>query len=99
LPGKRGDWGGIATDNRLFINAVFRILRTGALWRDLLPVYGDWKNTHRRFSRWRDNGIWATTRACASQKGAQHEDTAVDGRSELLSLKVPRLIALRLMNL
>jgi transposase len=58
LPGKRGDWGGIATDNRLFINAVFWILRTGAPWRDLPPDYGDWKNTHRRFIRWRDKGIW-----------------------------------------
>ncbi len=34
------------------------ILRTGAPWRDLPPSYGDWKNTHRRFCRWRDNGAW-----------------------------------------
>ena len=49
LPGRAGSWGGIARDNRLFINAVFWILRTGAPWRDLPPDYGDWKNTHRRF--------------------------------------------------
>ena len=24
--------------------------------RDLPPGYGDWKNTHRRFCRWRDKG-------------------------------------------
>lgn len=47
-----------AKDNRLFINAVFWILRTGAPWRDLPKDYGDWKNTHRRFCRWRDAGIW-----------------------------------------
>ena len=47
-----------AADNRLFINAVFWILRTGAPWRDLPPDYGHWKNTHRRFCRWRDKGIW-----------------------------------------
>ena len=41
-----------------FINAVFRIIRTGAPWRDLPPDYGDWKNTHRRYSRWRDRGVW-----------------------------------------
>jgi transposase len=58
LPGKKGDWGGIAKDNRSFINAVFWILRTGAPWRDLPPDYGDWKNTHRRFCRWRDSGVW-----------------------------------------
>ena len=26
---------------------------------DLPPDYGDWKNTHRRFCRWRDRGVWA----------------------------------------
>ncbi|PIZ32973.1 MAG: IS5/IS1182 family transposase, partial [Alphaproteobacteria bacterium CG_4_10_14_0_8_um_filter_37_21] len=58
LPGKKGSWGGVATNNRQFINAVFWILRTGAPWRDLPPDYGDWKNTHRRFCRWRDKGVW-----------------------------------------
>jgi len=48
----------VAQDNRLFINAVLWILRTGAPWRDLPPDYGDWKNTHRRFCRWRDKGSW-----------------------------------------
>ena len=58
LPGEVGQWGGIAEDNRRFINGVFWILRTGAPWRDLPPSYGDWKNTHRRFCRWRDKGVW-----------------------------------------
>ena len=58
LPGRKGGWGAVAKDNRLFINAIFWILRTGSPWRDLPPDYGDWKNTHRRFCRWRDRGIW-----------------------------------------
>ncbi len=58
LLGREGTWGGVARDNRLFINAVFWILRTGAPWRDLPPTYGDWKNTQRRFCRWRDKGMW-----------------------------------------
>ena len=58
LPCRAGSWGGVARNNRLFINAVFWILRTGAPWRDLPPSYGDWKNTHRRFCRWRDKGVW-----------------------------------------
>lgn len=58
LPGRKGMWGREAKDNRLFINAVLWILRTGSPWRDLPPDYGDWKNTHRRFCRWRDKGIW-----------------------------------------
>ena len=58
LPGRSGSWGGIARNNRLFINAVFWIMRTGAPWRDLPPDYDCWSNTHRRFIRWRDKGIW-----------------------------------------
>ena len=58
LLGRKGTWGGNARDNRLFINAVFWIFRTGAPWRDLPPDYGNWKNTHRRFCRWRDKRVW-----------------------------------------
>lgn len=59
LPGRKGSWGGVAKDNRQFINAVCWILRTGAPWRDLPPEYGHWKNVHRRFIRWRNKGVWA----------------------------------------
>ena len=41
-----------------FCQRSFWGLRTGAPWRDLPPEYGDWKNTHRRFCRWRDKGTW-----------------------------------------
>ena len=58
LPGQRGLWGGIAKDNRNFINAVFWILRTGAPWRDLPSSYGKWGTVHQRFCRWRNAGIW-----------------------------------------
>ena len=58
LPGRVGEWGGIAEDNRRFVNAVLWILRTGSPWRDLPPDFGGWKNTHRRFCRWRDRGVW-----------------------------------------
>ena len=56
LPGRKGATGRMAQDNRRFINAIFWILRTGVPWRDLPADYGDWENTHRLFSRWRDQG-------------------------------------------
>ena len=58
LPGRKGVWGGLGKDNRLFINAVFWILRTGAPWRDLPPDLGNWNTVQRRFCRWRDKGVW-----------------------------------------
>ena len=42
-----------------FWTRCFGICALGAPWRDLPPDYGDWKNTHRRFCRWRDRGVWA----------------------------------------
>ena len=54
--GEKGTRGGNARDTRQFINGVFWILRTGAPWRDLPEAYGNWKNVHRRFCRWRDKG-------------------------------------------
>ena len=58
--GQKGQWGGIADDNRRFINAVFWILRTGAPWRDLPSVYGNWNSTAKRFRRWVEKGMWET---------------------------------------
>ncbi len=40
------------------------MLRTGAPWPDLPGEYGDWKNTHRRFTRWRDKRVWEKLLEC-----------------------------------
>jgi len=58
LPGQAGQWGGVAEDNRKFVNAVFWILRTGAPWRDLPPSYGNWNSVAKRFRRWASEGVW-----------------------------------------
>jgi putative transposase len=58
LPGKVGDPGRTATDNRLFVNGVLWILRSGAHWCDLPERYGNWKTAHKRFSRWSKAGVW-----------------------------------------
>ena len=58
LPGKPGDRGVTAKDNRLFVEAVLWIARTGSPWRDLPPQLGDWHNVYTRFSRWGKSGVW-----------------------------------------
>jgi transposase len=58
LPGKAGDPGRRGADNRLFVNGVLWVLRSGAHWHDLPERYGKWKTVHTRFSRWAKAGIW-----------------------------------------
>ena len=58
LPGKVSDAGVTAKDNRLFIEAVLWIARTGSPWRDLDPALGNWHATYTRFSRWGKKGVW-----------------------------------------
>ena len=58
LPGKASDPGRTAADNRLFVNGVLWVLRSGAHWCDLPERYGRWKTLHKRFSRWSKAGVW-----------------------------------------
>jgi transposase len=58
LPGKASDVGVTAKDNRLFIEAVLWVARTGSPWRDLPKSFGPWNSAHKRFSRWSDRGVW-----------------------------------------
>jgi len=58
LPGKASDRGVTAKDNRLFVEAVLWVARTGSPWRDLPPQLGDWHNVYTRFSRWGKTGVW-----------------------------------------
>lgn len=58
MPGKPGDRGVTAADNRLFIEAVPWLLRTGAPWRDLPPEFGRWHTVYMRFARGQKSGVW-----------------------------------------
>ncbi len=58
LPGKAGDRGRTAKNNRLFVDGVLWVLRSGARWSDLPERYGKRKTAHTRFSRWAKAGVW-----------------------------------------
>ena len=58
LPGRVGSVGVTAANNRLFVDAVIHRYRAGIPWRDLPESFGDWNNTHRRWSRWAKSGVW-----------------------------------------
>jgi transposase len=39
------------------MDGIFRVLRTGAPWRDLLERYGLYTTAYNRFNRWSKAGI------------------------------------------
>lgn len=56
--GKPEDPGGTGADNRMFVEAVLWIVRTGSPWRDLPDVFGKWNSIFVRFNRWSEGGVW-----------------------------------------
>ena len=58
LPGRPGSVGVTARDNRIFVNAVLWVLRSGAHWKDLPAEYGNWESVHKRLPLWARAGLW-----------------------------------------
>jgi len=58
LPGKSTDCGVTAGNNRLFLEAVLWIARTGSPWRDLPIAFGHWHRVYVRYNRWAHKGHW-----------------------------------------
>ena len=58
LPGRPGGHGGVARDNRLFVNAVWFVAKTGIQWRDLPERFGKWDTAYHRFNEWCKKGVW-----------------------------------------
>ena len=58
VAGKKSDRGVTGKDNRLFVDAVLWIVRSGAPWRFLPKEFGNWNSVFVRFNRWAKAGIW-----------------------------------------
>ena len=58
LPGRESDPGRSGEDNRVFMNAVLWIAKTGAPWRDLPERFGNWNSVFQRYNRWCKRGVW-----------------------------------------
>lgn len=56
--GKSSDRGRSGTNNRLFLEAVLWIARTGSPWRDLPPEFGKWNTIFKRYRDWVKAGVF-----------------------------------------
>ena len=50
--GRPDQKGSTGRDNRMFVEGVLWIVRTGSPWRDLPAAFGEWNSVFRGFSRW-----------------------------------------------
>ncbi len=53
-------------DNRIMLNAMLWVARSGAPWRDLPDFFPQWKSVYTRFRRWQKAGIWDEVLKCVS---------------------------------
>ena len=63
--GKRGP----RTNNRLFMDAVFWMARSGGRWRDLPERLGDHRTVKRRYYDWVERGVFRDLFQALSQDG------------------------------
>lgn len=80
LPGKDGDPGRTAGDNRRFVNAVLFVLKTGVPWADLPERLGKPNTVWKRYDRWCAAGVWQRV---AAALGETQLNAAADEPEEL----------------
>ena len=66
-------------DNRLFLDAVLYVAKTGCGWRQLPLEYGKWNSVWRRFNRFAEGNIWE--KVFDKLKSKNEETVAMDSTS------------------
>ena len=64
--------------NRLFLEAVYFLIRTGVAWRDLPTRFGHWNSVYRRYARWAERGVWTSVFAVLSGGNLSIDEVDLD---------------------
>ena len=56
--GRPDQKGSTGRDNRMFVEGVLWIVRTGSPWRDLPERFGPWQTVWKRHRRYAGDGTW-----------------------------------------
>ena len=76
-PEETGKRGRPRKDNRMMLNGMLWIARSGAQWRELPEAYGPWQSVYARFAKWRDDGTLETVFHALSED-ADMENLSID---------------------
>ena len=80
-PEETGKRGRPRKDNRIMLNGMLWIVRSGAQWRELPETYGPWQSIYARFAKWRDDGtleaVFHTLSADADMENLSMDSTCV----------------------
>jgi transposase len=77
LPGGTRGKRGPRTNNRLFLDALLWMARSGGRWRDLPERLGDYRSVKRRYYRWIEMGVLDNI-LCALSREADLEWLMID---------------------
>lgn len=65
-------------NERLRVEAILWIVRTGAGWRDLPPAFGPWRSVYACFRSWTHSGLWQALMSALSTAHRDDEYLMID---------------------
>ena len=61
---------------RVLVNAILYVLRSGCPWRLLPHDFPPWSTVYHHFRKWRDEGVWAEVMHALRRQERQRRDRA-----------------------
>lgn len=80
LPRENKGKGHPSKSNRMMLNGMLWIAKTGTAWRDLPERFGSWKTVYSRFRLWSQNEVFQTIFNILSAD-ADMQDLSIDSTS------------------
>ena len=76
-PERTGKKGRPRKSNRIMLNAMLWLVRSGAQWRELPEMYGPWQSVYSRFEKWKNDGTLEAVFHALSEE-ADMENLSID---------------------